>query len=86
MSDDLWVGIDPGSRVGLVCVALPEGVHDITRARWIASAALAPSSSVRLTIAEQKATLYERVRAQLDDWCATHVVLEEPVDAAPFST
>jgi hypothetical protein len=81
------VGVDPGARTGLVCVELtPDllGALDITRpssARLVGAVRISASASTKLTAAEQDATLYRRVLAQLDVWRPAIVALEEPLDA-----
>jgi hypothetical protein len=79
------VGGDPGARTGLVCIDVPRdtfGRGGATRGwQYVASTELAPSTSAKLTDAEQDASLYLRVLDQLAAWRPELIVLEEPFDA-----
>lgn len=77
----VWVGIDPGGTVGLAAIVVPmtgPHAHDIDRAKLIGTAQVSASTSAKYTRATARATMLVRVRKQLVQWNATHVVLEEP--------
>lgn len=76
-----WAGIDPGTDVGLVGVAVPARgawAHHTEHARLIGYARVTASSSKSYTRAGRRGSMLLRVRERLIEWRVTDIVLEEP--------
>lgn len=93
------IGVDPGGTTGLVCVDVPALKRDAAglpvwatfeMARYVAHATVRASASLKLSDAEQRASLGTRIKAVLDGWCGALdrvgqpvvIALEEPLDVA----
>lgn len=90
------VGIDPGARAALVCVdfplvgggilrniagtSVPRATLHVGGARWVGACTAAPSSSTKLTDAEQDARQGHAALELLDRWRPDLIVMEEPAD------